>query len=201
MIQMKAEKKQVERTRNFVLKFKEPLSNKLLSDLSNDRRFYAKYRLLEPVKIGEKVVGLMVEDSFDIKYLIEQNGFSATSFVQSDDNVIKKLKLMGDRIIELFDLEKGSYEIIEGVDFRYLKNTLLESWFKDVDIIKKIKREFEGEEEPQLIQIRFVIRNPDGDKIISLAHENAEKLDEKRLLIEANKEYLQRILKATGNNG
>ena len=199
---MNADKKQEERTRNFVLKFKEPLSTKLLSDLSEERTFYTKYRrLFKPIKIGDEVGGLIIEDSFDIKYLINQSGITASSFVQSDDNVIKKLTLMGDRIIKVFDLEKSSYEIIEGDDFRYLKNTLLESWFKDVDIIKKIKREFEGEEEPQLIQIKFVIRNTDGDKLINLVHENAEKMDEKQLLIEADKEYLQRILKATGNNG
>ena len=199
---MKADKKRKERTRNFVLKFKEPLSSKLLSDLSEERTFYTKYRrLFKPIKIGDEVSGLIIEDSFDIKYLIDQSDITATSFVQSDDNVIKKLKLMGDRIIELFDLEKSSYEIIEGADFGYLENTLLESWFKDVDIIKRIKREFEGEEEPQLIQIKFVIRNTDGDKLINLVHENAEKMDEKRLLIEADKEYLPRILKATGNNG
>jgi hypothetical protein len=199
---MAADKKQEERTRNFVLKFKEPLSSKLLSDLSEERTFYTKYRrLFKPIKIGDEVGGLIIEDSFDIKYLINQSDITARSFVQSDDTVIKKLKLMGDRIIELFDLEKSSYEIIEGDDFGYLENTLLESWFKDVDIIKKIKREFEGEEEPQLIQIKFVIRNTDGDKLINLVHENAEKMDEKRLLIEADKEYLPRILKVTGNNG
>ena len=198
---MKADKKQKERTRHFVLKFKEPLSNKLLSDLSGDRKFYTKYILFDPVKIGEKVVGLIVEDSFNINYSIGQGDITARSFVQSDDNVIKKLKLMGDRIIELFELEKNSYEIIEGADFGYLEDTLLESWFRDVGVIKKIKKEFEGEEEPQLIQIRFVIRNPDGDKIISLSHENAEKMDEKRLLIEANKEYLPRILKVIGKDG
>ena len=87
---MKADKKQKERTRKFVLKFKEPLSNKLLSDLSEDRKFYTKYRVFKPIKIGEEVVGLIGEDSFDIKYLINQSDITATSFVQSDDNVIKK---------------------------------------------------------------------------------------------------------------
>ena len=199
---MKADKKRNERTRNFVLKFKEPLSSKLLSDLSEERTFYTKYRrLFKPIKIGDEVIGLIVEDSFNINYSIDQGDITARSFVQSDDDVIKKLKLMGDRIIELFDLEKSSYEIIEGDDFRYLENTLLESWFKDVDIIKKIKREFEGQEEPQLIQIKFAIRSTAGDKLINLVHENAEKLDEKRLLIEANKEYLLRILKAIGKDG
>jgi hypothetical protein len=198
---MKAEKKQKERTRNFVLKFKEPLSNKLLSDLSEDRRFYTKYRVLKPIKIGEEVVGLLAEDSFNVNYSIGQDGIIARSLIQSDDPVIKKLKLMGGRIIELFHLEKDSYEIIEGDDFRYLENFLLDSWFKDAEFIKKIKNEFEGEREIQLIQVKFVIRNPDGDKLISFGYENAEKLDEKRLLIEADKEYLPKILKATGNNG
>lgn len=199
---MKADEKRKERARNFVLKFKEPLSGKLLSDLSEERRFYTKYRrLFKSIKIGDEVIGLIVEDSLNINYLIDQAGITARSFVQSEDNVIKKLKLMGDRIIELFDLEKSSYEIIEGDDFRYLENSLLESWFKDVDIIKKIKREFEGEEEPQLIQIKFVIRNTDGNKLINFVHENAAKVDEKRLLIEANKEYLLRIIKAIGKDG
>jgi hypothetical protein len=199
---MKADEKRKERARNFVLKFKEPLSGKLLSDLSEERRFYTKYRrLFKSIRIGDEVIGLIVEDSLNINYLIDQAGITARSFVQSEDNVIKKLKLMGDRIIELFDLEKSSYEIIEGDDFRYLENSLLESWFKDVDIIKKIKREFEGEEEPQLIQIKFVIRNTDGNKLINFVHENAAKVDEKRLLIEANKEYLLRIIKAIGKDG
>jgi len=52
------------------------------------------------------------------KYLIEQNKITATSFVQSDDNVIKKLKLMGDRIIKQFDLEKGYLKLnISNIEF------------------------------------------------------------------------------------
>lgn len=198
---MEAKKKRKERTRNFVLKFKEPLSNNILSDLSKDRKFYTKYRVLKPIKIGEEVVGLIIEDSFNINYSIGLDSIIARSLNQSDDPVIKKLKLMGDRIIELFNLGKDSYEIIEGDDFRYLENSLLDSWFKDAEFIKKIKNEFEGEGGIQLIQVKFVIRNPDGDKLISLGYEDAEKLVEKRLLIEADKEYLPRILKATGNNG
>lgn len=199
-MRMKDDKKQKERTRHFTLRFEESLPNKLLSDLSEDRKFYTKYRNLEAIKVGEKVVGLIVDDSFNINYSINQDGITARSFTQNDGNVMKKLKLMGDRIIELFEMENDSYKIIEGDDFIYLKNTILESWFKDVEFIKKIKKEFEGKEEPQLIQIKFVIRTHDGDKLINLAHENAEKLDEKRLLIEANKEDLSKILEAVGKN-
>lgn len=199
---MTTDKQRKERTRNFSLTFKEPLSDKMLEELSEEKAFYSRYRnLFKTVKVDTEVVSLIIEDSFEINYTINQNNIIARSFAQSDNIVMKKLKMMGDGIAEIFDMTDDSYEITEGSDFKYLEDVCLESWFEDTELIKNIKKEFGGVEEIQLIQIKFVIRNPEGDKLISLAHENAEKLDKKQLFIEASKEHLPRILKVLGKNG
>ena len=199
---MTTDKQRKERTRNFSLTFKEPLSDKMLEELSEEKAFYSKYRnLFKPVKVGSEVVSLIIEDSFEINYSINQKDITARSFVQSDNIVMKKLKVMGDRIAKIFDMTDDSYEITEGSDFKYLEDVCLESWFEDTELIKNIKKEFGGVGDIQLIQIKFVIRDHENDKFISLAYENAEKLDKKQLLIEASKEHLPRILKVLGKNG
>lgn len=196
---MNADKKTKERTRNFSLKFKEPLSSNLLEDLSKDRKFYPKYNVLfQVIKIGENVVGILAEDSFNIHYSINGDGITAKSFAQSDTFVIKKLKIMGDRIIEFFDLD--DYEVIEGADYKYLENITVDDWFLDNEFINKIRNEFKGEEIPHLIQMKFVIKKDGNDKLINFVYENSEKMNQKVLLLEADKEYLSKILKAIGED-
>ena len=177
------------------LKFKEPLSNKVLDELSKERKFYSKYSVFETVKVGNVINGLIIEDSFNVNYSVDLNSITARSFTQSDDFVFKKLTLMGERIINIFDLEKDCYELIEGEDFEYVNYFSLEDSL-NLDLIQKIKKEFDEEEEPLLAQIKFIIKKSKGLKIINLVYDNPKNYEDKRLLIEADKEYLTKVLKA-----
>lgn len=193
LLRINMEKK--ERTRNLYLKFKEPLSNKVLAELSKERKFYAKYSVFEPVMVGNVVNGLIIEDSFNVNYSVDLDSITARSFTQSDDFVLKKLKIMGERIIDIFDLEKDCYELIEGEDFKYVNDFSLEDSL-NLDLIQKIKKEFNEEEEPLLAQIKFIVKKSKGTKIINLVYDNPKNYEDGRLLIEADKEYLTKVLKA-----
>lgn len=195
---MKKKEKERGRGKKFFLKFKEPLSEKVLSDLSIERKIFAQYKSRGLIKVGDKVFGLIVEGTSDIEYIILRNVISATSRKADDETFIKNLKLLANRIIESFELKKDSYEIVEGDEYASLENTSLGSWFKDTEFIKKIESEFE--EQTSLIQVSFVIRNTEGDEIVTLGYGNQKDFDKKLLTVGANKKYLPRIIKAIGKN-
>jgi len=196
---MKKKEKEWEQEKKFFLKFEEPLSEKVLSDLSIGEKKFAEYKSWSTIKLGDKVVGLIAEDALDINYTIIRDLIMATSRKADDETIIKNLKPLANRIIESFKLKKDSYEITEGDEYTSLENTSLGSWFKDTEFFKKIESEF-GEEQTSLIQIRFVIRNTEGDEIVTLGYDSQKDFDKKLLTVGANKKYLPRIIKAIGKN-
>lgn len=186
-----------ERFRNFSIKFKEPLSNKVLETLPETRKFVSKYRNIDTIKINDRVVGLILRDSFNINYNINENEIIANSPVQSDDRVIEKLKLLGERIRDIYELDKDSYELILGEDFQYLESFDLQKVIVDNKIIENLQTEFKKFGSLSLVSCKFILKTNDDEteKLINLVYPNRDDLSKMRLLIEADEQYVENIIK------
>lgn len=184
-----------ERFRNFTLKFKEQLSNKILELLPKERKFFSKYKNIDTIKINNVVVGLIIRDSLDITYSANTKEIIANSAVQPDNIVIEKLKVLGDRITELFELGQNNYEIIIGSDFQYLEPFDLQNAIITNNLIGKIQKEFEKVGSLTLVVCKLALRVDKGDEtFINLAYANPDDLSKKKLLIEADEKYLNKLI-------
>lgn len=193
MVQKKVPK---ERFRNFSIEFKEPLSNKVLETLPETRKFVSKYRNIDAIKINDRVVGLILRDSFDINYNINEKEIIANSPVQPDVKVIEKLKLLGERIREIYDLDKDNYKLKFGADFRYLESFDLEKAIIENNIIEKLQKEFKNIGSLSLVTCKFILKtnNDEMEKFINLIYPDQDDLSKKRLLIEADESNIETII-------
>lgn len=184
-----------ERFRNFSIKFKEPLSNKVLETLPETRKFVSKYRNIDTIKINDRVVGLILKDSFDINYNINDKEITANSPVQPDEKVIEKLKLLIERISNIYDLDKDDNELQSGADFRYLESFDLEKSIIEDNIIEKLRSEFKNIGSLSLVSCNLIIKtnNDGGQKIINLVYPNRDELSKMRLLIEADESNIETV--------
>lgn len=184
-----------ERFRNFTLRFKEPLSNKVLETLAEERKFISKYRNIDTIKINNIVAGLLIRDSFDVAYSINSKEIVANSAVQPNDRVIEKLKLLGDRIAELYELGQNSYELIMGADFQYLESFDFQNAITKNNLIEKLQKEFEKVGVLSLVVCKFVLKTGKEEEIfINFAYADQNDLSKKRLLIEADEKHLEKVI-------
>lgn len=183
-----------ERFRNFTINFKEPLSNKVLETLPETRKFVSKYRNIDTIKINDRVVGLILRDSFDINYNINEGQIVANSPVQSDEKVIEKLKLLGERISDIYDLDKDNNKLNLGEDFLYLESFDLEKSIIENNIIEKLQNEFKEVGSLSLVACKLILKtNNETQKTINLIYPNQDDLSKMRLLVEADESYIERI--------
>lgn len=186
-----------ERFRNFTIRFNEPLSNKVLETLPEERKFISKYRNIDTIKINNIVVGLLIRDSFDVAYSINSKEIVANSAVQPNDRVIEKLKLLGDRIAELYELGQNSYELIMGADFQYLESFDFQNAITKNNLIEKLQKEFEKVGVLSLVVCKFVFntgKEEEEETFINLAYADQNDLSKKRLLIEADEKHLDKVI-------
>lgn len=192
---MTEKEKRKAREKTFTLIFEQPLSNRLLTDLSKERKIYTKYKTWDTIKIGSKVVGFVIEDTSDIFYAINDKTIAAASSKADDETLKKNLKTLADRIIDVFELDKKGYQIIEGDEYLFFENLFLENWFTETELIKNMKSEFGSE--TYLVEVKFAVKEaPESYELITIGYEGQKNFNKKQLTLAATKECLPKVKRA-----
>ena len=191
-------KEPLERFRTFNLVFDNPLSTLVLKDLLTERAFISKYTKISVARLDEEIQALIIYDSFDINYMLTQEGIQAKSpIIKSVKKIKGSLKSMADRIIELYDLDFG-YTFKDGVDFRYIENYNLQEAINDAKITKILRKEFGND--IFAVVCKYSYKTKDGESAFNIAYPTSTDLENNRILIEADEKYINRIYEALRND-
>ncbi len=185
------------RFRSFALKFGKQLSTIVLKDLLSERKFISKYTSIKALKIDEEIQALLIEDYMRISYTIDVNGIEGKSPFITDPEIIREnIRKMGDLIKGIYDLDYD-YEMIDGLDFREMESTSLDGLLAGSPLLKIMKNGVGNN--IFTVQVKFVMKTSKGEKIINLAYPTAPDLNGKRLLVEADEEYITKVHEALKN--
>lgn len=181
----------LERFRRFDLKFDRPLPELVLKNLINEKQFYSKYNSIKTLKVDDEIQALMIESSA-INYTVNNGNIQAQSaYVENCVNIEDGLKSMADIIIDIYDLDFG-YTVKRGVDFRYIEDFDLQSVTNGSKLNKNLKNEFQNNIFP--LSAKYIYKTKSGDNLLfNIGYANSNDLKNKRLLIEVNEEYIDRL--------
>lgn len=195
---LKSEKKPLERFRIFTLIFEKPLPSLVMNGLLTEKRFISKYSRISKLRMDEEIQALIIYDYADINYVLNIEKIEAKSaIVDKPEAIIKSLKSMADLIIELYGLE-FKYKIEGGADFRYIENYDLQKVISGAEITKRLKKEFKNN--IFAVQCKYVYKSKDQDEVINIVYATPDDFKNKRLLIEADEKYIDRIHGALKND-
>ncbi|WP_305065605.1 hypothetical protein [Methanococcoides sp.] len=187
-------KEMLERFRSFSLKFDKPLPNLVLKDLVTEKQFISRFANIDVLRLNDDVQSLILFDFDDINYVINRDNIQAKSPILNIQGKIKQsLESVGNLIKDLYKLEFG-FSIEDGADFRYIENYNLQSETINSKITQKLKKEFGGNVFP--ISCRYVYKTPEGEKSFNLSYANKKDHEAKRLLIESDEEFINRLKEA-----
>lgn len=187
----------LERFRSYNLQFNQPLSLVVLKNLLSEKAFYTKYTSIKALKLDEEIQALLIEDFMRISYALDPNGIEGKSPFIDDPEVIKDgLKKMGDLIKNIYGLD-SDYTIIDGLDFKTVDNVSLDKLIAGAPLFKTLKNTIDNNIFP--VQIKFVVKSDHGERIINLVYPTAGDLKGKKLLLEANAEYIAKVYEALKN--
>lgn len=194
----KLKKEPLERFRAFNLVFDKPLSTLVLNGLLTEKTFISKYTKISRIRLDEEIQALVIYDSFDINYMLTQEGIQAKSpIIKSAKKIKASLKSMADRIIELYDIDFG-YTFKDGLDFRYIENYNLQEAINDAKITKILRKEF-GNDIFAMV-CKYSYKTKDGESVFNIAYPTSTDLENNRILIEADEKYINRIYEALRND-
>lgn len=185
------EKERLERFRTFNLVFNMNLPALVLKDLLNEKTFISKYARINSAKIDDEIQALLINDHFGINFVLNSEGIQARSaLIEDKEKIIGALKKMADQIIKLYDLD-FEYKLNDSLDFRYIENFNLQKAINGAEITKLLRKEFGNN--IFAIVCKFICKTNEGEKVLNLVYPNSEDLNNKRLLIEADEKYIERL--------
>lgn len=181
----------LERFRIYTLKFNKRLPEHIFKKLISENTFIAKYTSIKVLKIDEDIQAYLI-NSMNINYTLNTELIQAQSpFVSDKDIIINGLKSMADLINSIYEGLNLGYVIEEGVDFRYIENCNLETLFNGARIAKLLKKEFGNN--IFLVSSKYIYKTANGDKVFNITYADSKDFTRKRLLIEADEEYVDRL--------
>ena len=146
---------------------------------------------ISKAKVDDEIQALIITDHLNINYVLNFEGIQAKSaFIDNPKKIKTSLKGIGDLIIKLYDLD-FDYVLNDGVDFRYIESYNLQKELNDAKITKILRKEFGNN--IFAVQCKYVYKTKNGDEIINITHPDSDDLKNKRVLIEASKEYIDRL--------
>lgn len=185
------------RFRSFALKYEKQLSTNVLKDLLSDKKFISKYTSIKALKIDDEIQALLIEDYMRISYTIDVNGIEGKSPFITDPEIIRdNLRKMGDLIKSIYELDYN-YVMIDGLDFREMENINLDKLIAGSPLLKTMKNSVDSN--IFTVQVKFVMKTNKGEKIVNLVYPTQQDLSGKKLLVEADEEYINKVLEALKN--